>query len=200
MELIYCQQSGDEWFAAKLGMVTSSRFSDVLNKKTGRGLYMRKVAGERLSGIREETYSNANMEAGIELEASARQYYEKLNNCTVEQVGFIKRDDWVGSSPDGLVGTDGQIEIKCVIPSTQINTILKGKIPSEHIRQIQGQLFVSERKWCDFISFCPLLKMRPFFCIRIFRDEEYIENLAIDMEVFIGQLKDMINQITLNRF
>ncbi len=161
---------------------------------------MRKVAGERLSGIKEESYSNANMEAGLELEASARAYYEKVNNCIVEQVGFIKKDDWIGSSPDGLVGDDGQIEIKCVIPSTQIATILKGSMPTEHIKQVQGQLFVSGRKWCDFVSYCPLLIPRPFFSVRIYRDEEYLHNLAVELEMFIADLKKMIDSITKNQF
>ncbi len=200
MEIYDCAQNSPEWFAAKLGMVTSSRFSDVLNKKTGRGLYMRKVAGERLSGIKEETYSNANMEAGIELEASARQYYEQLNNCIVEQVGFVKRDGWVGSSPDGLVGNDGLIEIKCPIPSTHIDNIIKAKMPACYVPQIQGQLWVTERKWCDWVSYSPSIKSRPFFCVRVFRDEEYIKNLATEVMLFVKQLKEMMNQLTTNIF
>ena len=200
MEIIDCVQGSDEWFAAKLGMVSSSHFKEVLNKKTGRKLYMRKVAGERLSGANESSFSNKNMQDGIDLEPDAKLYYEKVNKCEVQEVGFIKKDDWIGSSPDGLVGVDGQIEIKCVIPSTQIATILGGIMPNEHIKQVQGQLFVSERKWCDFISYCPLLKPRPFFSVRVFKDEEYLHNLAVELEMFIADLKKMIDSITKNQF
>ncbi len=200
MEIIDCVQGSDEWFAAKLGMVSSSHFKEVLNKKTGRKLYMRKVAGERLSGVNEGSFSNKNMQDGIDLELDARLYYEKVNKCEVQEVGFIKKDDWIGSSPDGLVGEDGQIEIKCVIPSTQIATILSGMMPTEHTKQVQGQLFVSERKWCDFVSYCPLLKPRPFFSVRVYRDEEYLSMLDEELGKFVSELKDMINQITKNQF
>ncbi len=100
MVIIDCIQGSEEWWEAKLGVVSASHFSEVLNKKTGRKRYMRKVAAERLTGLREESYKNDVMEAGSETEAEARRYYETVNDCEVKQVGFVMRDEWVGGSPD----------------------------------------------------------------------------------------------------
>jgi len=196
MKIYDCIQGSDEWWAVKLGKVSASNFSEVLNKKTGRGLCMRKLAAERLTGTYEKSYYNKNMEMGNELEEEARKYYEKENNCTVVQVGFVARDEWVGVSPDGLVGESGNLEIKCVIPSTHIHTILKNELPDAHVPQVQGQLWVTERLWCDFVSYSPLMKGRPFHCIRVPRDDNYITSiLEKEVRIFVEQLKDMISQI-----
>ncbi len=200
MQIFECQLNSDEWLDLKLGVVSTSNFAKVLNSGSGRGLYMRKLAGERLSGVTQIGYSDSNMEAGIELESDAREYYEMVNSCDVRQVGFIKKDEWIGCSPDGLVGDDGLIEIKSVIPSTHIQTIIQDKMPTGHIPQVQGQMFVTGRKWCDFISYCPSMKTRPYFCKRVLRDEAYISNLSEKVELFVEQLKDMINKITETKF
>ncbi len=206
MQTFHMEQGSDEWYDIKRGIVSSSHFSDVLNKKTGRKLYMRKVAGEILSGITESSFSNKNMEMGVELEASAREHYEQVNSCDVEQVGFIKNSEFVGTSPDGLVGSDGMIEIKSVLPSTQIATILSGRMPTTHNAQVQGQMWVAEKQWCDFVSWCPALTARPFFCIRVRPDEvkdeiEYVKTkLAPAVALFVEELHNMINQITKSEF
>ena len=200
MQTYHMAQGTDEWFDIKRGLASSSHFSTVLSKGSGRKLYMRKLAGERLSGLTESSYSNGNMEAGIELEAAARAYYANINNCTVEQVGFIKRDDDVGSSPDGLVYIDGGLEIKCVIPSTHIETCLRGTMQTCYTPQVQGAMWVSDRKWWDWVSYCPAIKDRPYFCIRIKRDEEYIKELSIRVTMFVTELKEMIAKITQSEF
>lgn len=200
MQIFECQQGSDEWNALKLGVVSASNFSKVLNARSGRGLYLRKLAGERLSGVTQIGYSNGNMEAGIELEIEAREYYEMVNCLDVQQVGFVKKEEWVGCSPDGLVGEDGLIEIKCVIPSTHIETILKGKMPTTYRPQAQGQLYVTGRKWVDFISYCPVIKSKPYYCVRVLRDEEYIKELAIQTIIFVNELKGMIDKLTRNDF
>ena len=156
---------------------------------------MRKLAGEKLTGTHQTDYSNKNMENGQEIEAFAREYYEAYNGCSVKKVGFIKRNDWIGTSSDGLVDDDGLIEIKCPLPSTHIENILKAKMPSCYVPQVQGQLWVSERKWCDWVSYCPTIKSRPFFSIRILRDEKYIKVLEIAIEAFVTELKTMVEKI-----
>lgn len=196
MKIFKFEQGSEEWHEAKLGVVSTSNFDKVLNTGSGRGLYMRKLAAERLTGITQLGYSNENMENGLEVEPQAREYYEDLKGCLIEQVGFIKRDDWVGTSPDGLVSNDGQIEIKCPIPSTHIENILKAKMPAFYRSQVQGQLWITERKWCDWISYCPAVKDRPFFSVRVFRDEEYIKELAIKVIMFVNELKEMLEKIT----
>lgn len=196
MKIIDCVQGSDEWFEAKLGFVSASHFHQVLNKRTGRGLYMRKLAAERLTGFRDGTsYTDKIMDKGIETEPEARRYYEIINDCAVEQVGFVTKDDWVGCSPDGLPGEDGLIEIKCPLSSTHVEYILSGKVPMIYMPQIQGQLWVTERKWCDFVSFDPRVLSQPMFCVRVEQDKEYFKKLAGEVGVFVSELKAMIDKI-----
>ena len=195
MEIVNCIQGSEEWWDAKSGVVSASHFHQVLNKKTGRGLYMRKLAAERLTGMREESYKNDIMDKGSETEQEARKYYETVNDCEVKQVGFVMRDDDVGGSPDGLISKDGLIEIKCVISSTHIATILSEKMPALHIPQVQGLLWVTDRKWCDFISYDPRVLSQPMFTVRVERDKEYFKKLAGEVGVFVNELKVMIDKI-----
>jgi len=196
VNIIQCQQGTNSWFEAKLGKVSASNFSKVLNKGTSRGLYMRKLAAEKLTGITQTSYTNENMETGLELEGFAREYYGLANSCKIEQVGFIQMNDWVGASPDGLIGKDGLLEIKCPIPSTHIENIIRAKMPTCYIPQVQGQLLVTGRKWCDFISYSPQITSRPFYSIRINRDDKYIKILKVAIEQFVAELKDLIKKIT----
>ena len=195
MKIVDCLQGSEEWFEARLGFVTTSNFHKVLNKRTGRGLYMRKLAAERLTGLREESYKNDIMEAGSEIEADARKYYEIVNGCKVEQVGFVMKDDWIGGSPDGLVGKDGLLEIKCPLSSTHIEIILSGKMPTLHIPQAQGLLWVMERKWCHFVSYDPKMLSQPMFVVRVERDIDYIKTLSENVGRFVIELKAIIDKI-----
>lgn len=202
MKIIDCIQGSPEWHAAKLGVASASNFSKILAKGQGktRKAYMLRLAAEILSSEPQETYSNAAMERGIEIEPQAREYYEGLNGVKVEQVGFCKLDDNIGCSPDGLVGTDGGIEIKCPNTTTHITYILADKLPSEYVAQVQGSLWVTDRKWWDFLSFDPRLKGRPFWSIRVERDEAYINKLAIEVNQFIIELEELIAGISSNPF
>ncbi len=196
MKVVNCVQDSEEWFDAKLGIVSASHFQQVLNKKTGRGLYMRKLVAEQLTGLRDGTaYTDKIMDKGCETEQEARRYYEIRNGCKVEQVGFVMRDDWVGGSPDGLVGKPGLLEVKCPLSSTHIETILSGKMPTKHIPQVQGLLWITERLWCDFISYDPRVLSQPMFCVRVERDVEYFKKLAGEVGVFVNELKAMIDKI-----
>lgn len=195
MKTVDCIQGSEEWFEAKLGVVSASNFSKVLNKGAGRGLYMRKLIAERLTGVREESYKNAVMDNGSETEAEAREYYETAYDCKVKQVGFAMRDDDVGCSPDGLIGKKGSIEIKCPLSSTHVFNILSGKMPTEYIPQVQGLLWVTGRQWCDFISFDPKVVPRPVSVVRIERDVDYIIKLAAKINVFVKELKETVDKI-----
>jgi len=194
MKMYQCVQGSDEWFAVKLGKVSASHFSEVLNKATGRKTYMYRLLAERLSGEPQESYNNKAMETGIETEPEARAYYEALHG-QIEQVGFVELNDDVGCSPDGLVGLDGLVEIKCPYPSTHIQYIDKNKMPANYIPQVQGQLWVTGRKWCDFVSFDPRVKARPFWMIRVQRDEKYIKVLSLAVETFVGEMKELEEKI-----
>lgn len=202
LTIIDCEQQSDEWFAARLGRVTASRFSDVLMGpgKSGYKTYMMKLLAERMTGMPQETYSNKAMENGIETEPQARDYYVGLQAAgqIVKQIGFIQLGEDVGASPDGLVGSDGLIEIKCPFPSTHLIYILKNKFPPQYKAQVQGQLWVTDRKWCDFISFNPEVANRggrPYWSIRVEHDEAYIENLKKAIEQFVYELKTLEEKV-----
>jgi len=192
-----CEQGSEEWFAVKCGKISASHFGDVLNKKTGRRTYMLKVLAERMSGESMNGYSNKAMEDGIETEPLAREYYEQLFG-EVQQVGFVELNDYVGCSPDGLIGDDGGMEIKCPYPNTHIDYILKNKLPAVYVPQVQGNMWVTGRKWWDFVSFCPKIKDRPFWYIKVERDEKYIVNLASEVDRFIADMQELESKITIS--
>lgn len=195
MEIFDCIQGEEDWFKARLGIPTSSSFDKII---TTAGLpsksaekYMFKLAGEFVSGKSEETYQNAAMQRGTELEDEARQLYQIVNDVEVEQVGFCLAEGY-GCSPDGLVGKDGMLEIKCPSVSVHVEYLLKGKLPTAYFQQVQGQMLVTERKFCEFISYYPGIK--PFI-IRVERDEEFLAKLEVELEKFCAELKETINKI-----
>jgi len=138
-----------------------------------------------------DSYTNANMVLGHEREIEARDLYAMIKEVDVDQVGFIKSDN-CGCSPDGLVGSVGMYENKNAAPHIQIERLLKGTMPTEHIAQCQGQLMVAQREWCDFMSYCRGL---PPLIIRIERDEKYIAGLRIDVNEFVDELNELLTTI-----
>ena len=190
------EQGSDEWIALRFGWITASKFKDVLAGGQGktRKSYMYNIASEILTGERAESFSNEYMEWGTQTEPQARAMYELRTGNKVEQVSFIKHGTLKsGCSPDGLIGDDGMIEIKCPKTSTQIETFISGKMPSGHNAQVQGQLWVSGRAWCDFVSFDPRINgAASYMCIRVERNEEYIKNLETSVSVFEKDLNELL--------
>ena len=191
-------QNTDEWFAIRLGKATSSNFAKVLAKGQGktRKAYMLKLAAERLTGEIQDSYSNSNMDWGSEHEGEARRHYETIRGMSVEQVGFVEFDDDVGCSPDGLIGDDGLLEIKCPNTTTHMEYIIADKLPTTYKAQVQGQLWVTGREWCDFVSFDPRMDSNKMFCVRVERDQNYIDNLQYEVEKFVKELKDMCSHFS----
>jgi putative phage-type endonuclease len=193
------EQGSTEWHEMRLGYVTASRFKDVLagGKGLTRNAYMMQLAAEFLTGQKEESYSNSAMEWGTATEPQARSMYELNNMLDVEQVTFITHDDIkAGYSPDGLVNDNGLVEIKCPKTTTHIETVLSGKMPTGHIPQVQGGLWISEREWLDFVSFDPRINSnKSFFCVRVYRDDEYIKNLESEIIRFNNDLHDLIYKL-----
>ena len=194
-------QLSDEWFAVKCGKISASNMSAVLAKGRGnsesktRKSYMCRLIAERLSGMPQETYTNGSMQWGIETEPQAREAYEMAKLDTVKQVGFIEVNEYLGCSPDGLVGEDGLLEVKCPNTSTHIQYILDGKMPAEYVLQVQTQLWVCERQWCDFVSFDPRVTVRPFWCIRVERDEKKIQDISDGVDAFVEEMETLIAKI-----
>lgn len=192
-------QGTEAWLKLRLAVITASKYKDVLagGKGLTRSSYMRQLAAEAITGQRVESFTNSAMEWGTEHEPQAKAMYELMQCEEVEEVAFIKHDTInTGVSPDGLIGCAGLIEIKCPNTTTQIETFLSGKMPTGHIPQVQGQLWVSEREWCDFVSFDPRINGKSsFFCVRVHRDDEYINKLESAVIKFDSELQEMIDKL-----
>lgn len=190
LEIFNCEQGTPDWFEARRGVVTASRFSDVLAKGQGitRRKYLLTLAGEAITGEVAESYSNAHMERGHVMEADARNLYAFEHDVEPELVGFMRRGR-AGASPDSLIGDEGLLEIKSKLPHLQLDVLDKGKLPSDHVAQVQGQLWISGRAWCDFVSYFPKL---PLFVVRVERDEAYIASLSQAVADFVGELDSYI--------
>ena len=195
------EQRSEEWFQARLGKVTASRVADVLAKiKSGesasRRNYKIQLVSERLTGEKQETYVNQAMQDGIDREQFARDRYVKQFG-EVEEVGFVKHPTLeAGASPDGLVGTDGIIEIKCPMGSTHTETLMTQEVPSKYVPQIQFQLLVTGRKWCDFVSYNPMFPENlQVFVRRVFANKEYQQELEDEVKQFLKEVDDVISKL-----
>jgi putative phage-type endonuclease len=196
-------QGSEEWHTARLGRVTASRVADVIARtKSGpsasRANYMAELVAERLTGARGETFTNAAMQWGTDNEAEARMAYEFRTDATVEQVGFILHPtiDMAGASPDGLVLTDGLVEIKCPNTATHIETLLTGSIPGKYETQMLWQMACTGRSWCDFASFDPRLpeEMR-LFVKRFDRDDKRISEMEEQVREFLFELDATVKRL-----
>jgi hypothetical protein len=193
MEVFTCEQGTAEWFAARMGIPTASMFGAVCAKGEGktRTTYMHKLAGEILTGEPMDSISNAHMERGHAMEPDARNLYAMMHDADPELVGFI-RDGRAGASPDALIGADGLLEIKTKLPHLQIEAILADKLPAAHRKQVQGQLWIAERDWCDFVSYWPGL---PLFVVREYRDEKLIAEISAEVDHFNSALDCIVAKI-----
>lgn len=173
-------QRSDEWYKIRAGKLTASSFHTCLGNSETRNTLLLKITAERITGkLIENTYSNSDMERGVNNENIARIGYELFSDNTVQEVGFCELDDWVGSSPDGLVGEDGIIEIKCPKETVFLNQIIHNKIKPEYLTQIQFNLYVLDRKWCDYIAYNESFNL---YVKRVERDEEYIDKIKENIE------------------
>ena len=194
------EQGSEEWHAERLGMVTASRIKDVIAKtKTGpsasRKNYAAQLMLERVLGVREESYVNASMQRGTDEEPLARAAYaEAMGLDYVEEVSFIAhpRIERSGASPDGLVGTDGMLEIKNPNTATHVAWAVAGKVPPEHVPQMAWQLACSGRKWCDFVSYDSRMPDgQQIFIRRYHRDDELIDILESEVIFFDAEIEAM---------
>lgn len=197
------EQRSEEWFQARLGKVTASRVADVMAKtKSGysasRSNYMAELLVERLTGQQAERYTNVQMQWGIDTEAQARASYEITTGNEVIECGLIEHSTIpnFGASPDGLIGPDGLVEIKCPNTATHIETLLGENIAGKYNTQIQVQLSCTDRKWCDFVSFDPRLPVdMQLFIKRILRDDIFIAEMEREVKLFLGETASKINEL-----
>lgn len=191
------KQQTPEWFAARLGKATGSRISDIVARtKTGyasfRDDYMYQLVVERLTGMNTVTYTSSAMEWGVEQEEYARAAYEAHMGVLVEQVGSIDhpRIAMSSASPDGLVGDDGMVEIKCPMTKNHLNMFLGQPIAKAYKDQMQWQMAVTGRKWVDYVSFDPRCPAGlQLFVQTVERDDKYIEELEKEVIKFLAELE-----------
>lgn len=193
-------QGSEEWREARLGRVTASRVSDIIAKtKTGsaasRANYAAELIAERLTGMPQERYQNSAMEWGIQTEPEARAAYEFYRDVTVEEVGFIPHPDipMSGASPDGLVGDNGLVEIKCPNLATHISTLLIPAVPRNYMTQIHWQMACTGRQWCDFVSYDPRMpEDLQLFVKRVHRVDARIDELEDAVCDFLLEVDEKI--------
>ena len=183
-------QRSEDWYSERCGKVTASRVKD-LNAKPSKGKALNAlgltILAERLTGVQKETPTNFAMQWGIDNEPHAIAAYENETGFFVNGTGLIDHPfiEMFGASPDGLVGENGQIEVKCPDTTTHLNTLLTKEVPEEYIPQITSQLACTRREWCDFVSYDPRLESKlQIIIIRVFAKDLNIEGLERDVRAF----------------
>ena len=194
IQIYDCEQNTPDWYACRLGIPTASKFDTIMAQGRGGGesktrrTYMLKLLGERMTGEPCYEYSNDHMERGKEMEAEARDLYVFMSEVEPKQVGFVRNGD-VGCSPDSLIDGNGLLEIKTKLAHLQVELLLNDEFPLEHKAQVQGQLWVCEREFVDFVSYWPKL---PLFAKRVYRDEPYIKRLSDEVKRFEDELGSLM--------
>lgn len=199
LQIFDCEQGSSEWISCRAGIPTASMFGTVLASGRGGGesltrrKYLLTLVGEIITGeVADAWEGNRHTERGKLMEPDARNAYAFMTNCQPELVGFMRRGR-AGASPDSLIGDDGLLEIKTKLPHIQLDVLDKNEVPSEHVPQIQGQLWISGREWCDFVSYWPGL---PLFVRRVERDDAYIARLAQAIDEFNAQVSAYVERFS----
>jgi putative phage-type endonuclease len=197
------EQGTPEWFAQRIGKVTASRIADIMAKtKTGvsasRGNYLAQLVAERLTGQAADSFKSGAMQHGTETEPMARMAYETETGQMVTEVAMIQHPkiEMAGASPDGLVGEDGLVEIKCPNTSTHIATLMADKAPSGYMAQMQWQMACTGRAWVDFVSFDPRMpEDMQMFIKRVPRDEKLIAEYEAEVIKFLAEVQDTVDKL-----
>jgi hypothetical protein len=184
MRMIDHEQGTAEWLQSRLGCPSGSGFANLITAtgkpSTSADSYINQLVAELLTGQPTEFKVNEWMQRGTDLEPVAREYYEMASGKSVVEVGFCKHDKLeCGISPDGLVGTNGGLEIKCPAPHTHVAYLRDGGVPTKYKQQVMGCLWITEREWWDFVSYH---EQMPVLQVRVYRDEDYITKLAAEVE------------------
>ncbi len=193
-----CEQGSQEWHDARLGVATSSEFSKIITPAKGdyssqAAGYMNKLIAELITGKEATGFMSDWMERGKEMENEARSWYEFTQGVTVEQVGFVYRDDrkLVGCSPDGLLEGKG-FEIKCPSPGVMVSYMLAETLPREYIPQVQGSMFVTGLDEWDFMAYHP--DFDPLL-LTVERDNEYISKLEKYLHKFTKEMQEKLSKL-----
>ena len=183
-------QRTPEWIEIKRGKMSASNAETIIANGKGLETYIYNLMAEYYSSAEKENYINADMQRGIDLEPEARLEFEFYTNLDVQEVGFIEYNEFIGVSPDGLIGDDGLIEIKCPNDSIYFKVLLSDNIKPEYIAQMQMQMYVTDRQYCYFVSYNPNFE-KSLYIKKINRDKEMIEKLKKGLERGIELIKEI---------
>lgn len=190
------EQRSDEWFAIKKGKASASRAQAIGNGGAGLENYVIEIMAEYYSIAERENYINEHMQRGIELEPIAKQVYELEHDCEVREIGFAEYNEYIGCSPDGLVGKDGMIEIKCPSDKVYLDILVNEKIDSGYVWQCQMNMLILKRKWCDLIFYNPNFK-KSMYIKRLKADKKTHEKLLKGFEKVEEEIIKIKNKIKL---
>jgi len=191
-------QGTDEWLQEKLGKPSASNASKIITNagksSKQRTDYLYSLTAEIITGQREETYKNANMDMGNDREDESRKLFEMIHGVEVQQVGVVYKDEEKKflCSPDGIINSEYGLELKNVLGKTQVKYLLKNEVPSEYFSQIQFSLYVTGFKYWMFMSYTPGL--RPLI-IRVERDEPFLIKLKVELILFCEELEEIVTKI-----
>lgn len=200
MKIYNFEQRTDEWYAIRKGKMTASNAETIIANGKGLETYIYNLMAEYYSSAEKENYINADMQRGIDLEPEARLEFEFYTDLDVQEVGFIEYNEFIGVSPDGLIGDDGLIEIKCPNDSIYFKLLLSNNIKPEYIAQMQMQMYVTDRQYCYFVSYNPNFE-KSLYIKKINRDEEMIEKLKKGLErgtQLIKEIKENFRKVGTN--
>lgn len=200
------EQRSEEWFAARLGKVTASRLWDMLKTirngdwAASRRNYAAQLVTERLTGRSHDrfVYTNEHMEWGKEQEPAAREAYSKKTGLEVVEVGIVEHPTIPNAlaSPDGLIGEDGLVEIKCLLPANHLELLLTEEIKEQYLLQMMWQMACTGRQWCDFVSYDPSQKENmQLFIKRVHRNDKEIKHLENEVEIFLNEVETTLNEL-----
>lgn len=191
MTIFNFPQRSEEWYKIRIGKITGSDFHTLMgNGETKKKLLLKKAV-ERITGKPQgDELKNSDIQRGVDLEDTARTYYEMETGNTVNQVGFIQLNEYVGCSPDGLIGMDGILEIKCPRATTFLSHYLDDSIEKQYYTQIQFNMMITGAKWCDFVRYNEDF---PLYIKRVKADKEYQCRIRERLDECIKEIEEIVN-------
>jgi len=202
--LIEVEQGSADWLTMRNGCVTGSRVCDVVAKlkkggpSAARTNYLMEVVCSRLTGLSPDNYVSPAMQWGIENEPFARAAYEMAQDVMVATAGFAlhPKIKWFGASPDGLIGDDGLLEIKCPTSAVHLGYVIGGQVPIDYMPQMLAEMACTERQWVDFVSYDPRMPANlQLFIRRFHRDEKLIAEMELEVACFLEEVEHKIAEI-----
>jgi hypothetical protein len=201
MKIHNCEQGSEAWLTLRLGIPTASEFDAIISplwkQRTGEGVktYLcRKIVEKVCRHIDEDFGGSFSMEQGHILEHEARPWFEFAHDLKIEKVGFCTTDDGrIGCSPDGLIGEDGGIEIKCPLPHTHLKYLMAGTLPPEYAAQVHGSMYVTGRSWWRFLSYS---RQFPPLLLRVERDEKVQQAIGEALDAFLKDFDAQMERLS----